>query len=55
MKKGDRVKIIGNFPREVFATVVRKGHKNRWVINIDGQTKNVEFNEKGLQVVEENE
>ena len=52
MKKGDRVKIIGNFPKEVFATVIRKGHKNHWVINIDGDAKNVEFRESSLQVME---
>lgn len=52
MKKGDRVKIIGNYPKEVFATVIRKGHKNHWVINIDGDVKNVEFNEKRLKIME---
>ena len=52
MKKGDRVKIIG-LPKEVFATVIRKGHsKNYWVINIDGDVKNVEFNEKRLKIME---
>lgn len=52
MKKGDRVKIIG-LPKEVFATVIRKGHKNHWVINIDGNAKNVEFHEKRLDCIVE--
>lgn len=53
IKKGDRVKVIGNFPKEIFATVIRKGHKNHWVINIDGETKNVEWNERNLEIVKE--
>lgn len=56
MKKGDRVKIIGdfpNFPNGVYATIIRKGHKNHLVINIDGDTKNIEWNEKRLEIVEE--
>ena len=51
LKRGDRVKIIG-LPKEVFATVIRKGHKNHWVINIDGDAKNVEFNEKRFKTME---
>ena len=51
MKKGDKVKLVGNFPKEVYGTIVRKGHKNYWVVNIDGV--NTEFNEKRLEVVEE--
>ena len=58
MKKGDRVKIKGNFPNYpngVYATIIRKGRgKDRWVINIDGQTKNVEFGEKQFEI-EKNE
>ena len=56
MKKGDRVKIIGdfpNYPNGVYATIIRKGHKNHFVINIDGDTKNIEWDEKGLEPVEE--
>ena len=56
MKKGDRVKLIGNYPNYpngVYATIIRKGHKNHWVINIDGDTKNIEFNEKILELTEE--
>ena len=52
MQKGDRVKLIGNYKHEVFATVIRRDHKNHFVINIDGDNKNVEWNENRLEKVE---
>lgn len=45
IEEGDRVKIVG-LPKEVFATVIRKGHKNHWVINIDGDVKTWSFVKK---------
>ena len=52
IQKGDKVKLIGNYKQEVFATVIRRGHKNHLVINIDGDEKNVEWNENRLEKVE---
>lgn len=57
MKKGDRVKLIGNFPKYphgVYGTIIRKGHKSHWVVKLDEDMPNTEFNEKSLEVVEDN-
>lgn len=56
MKKGDRVKLIGDYPKYpqgVYGTIIRKGHKNHWVVKLDVGFPNTEFNEKRLEIMEE--
>jgi len=55
MKKGDKVKLLGNYPKYpegVYGTIIRKGHKDHWVVKFDALDSNREFNEKSLEVVE---
>jgi len=52
MKKGDRVRIAGDYPRfpnGVYGTIIRKGHKDHWVVKLDiPGIANTEFNENNL-------
>ena len=57
INKGDRVRLLGNYPHHpegVFGTVIRKGHKEHWVVKLDFFSKNAEFNENSLEVVKKN-
>lgn len=51
INKGDIVRLIGNFPKVVTGKAIRKGHKNHWVVDINGER--TEFNETRLAVIKE--